>query len=270
MVAKQIASRYGMHATFMPKPLEHSAGSGLHLYFSWRNEHNPEHTITGHEYQKAGQSREITPPPEYPDTEFIAREEERDRDAQELQAVLHDLHATPDEVLFGIGGLLTHAAACTAICNPTINSYKRLVAAWDAPVYTVWSYRSANALVRIPHDTQHPQVEMRSPDPSCNPYLALAVLIASLVDGLRRRSLPGDAWTGSAYSIDDQTRFERGIRILPRSLREAIEELDKDFIIRNALGDHIYHAFRDTKVAEYEQYRRAVHPWERRAYLHHI
>jgi glutamine synthetase len=169
--------------------------------------------------------------------------------------------------LYAVGGLLAHAAATTAICNPTVNSYKRLVAAWDAPIYTVWAQRSANALVRVPPGQVPPRIEMRSPDPACNPYLALAVLIGAAADGIARGTLPGPALTGSTYDLDERERRERGIGTLPKSLRQAIDELDGDPVVRAALGDHLFHAFRDAKLAEYERYRRAVHPWEREQYL---
>jgi glutamine synthetase len=213
-VVRRVAQRHGLHATFMPKPLEDSAGSGLHIYFALG------------------------------DVDEAVR-----------------LHA--------IAGLLEHAAGFTAICNPTVNSYKRLVAAWDAPVFTVWSHRSANALVRVPppFGEEPPLLEVRSPDASSNPYLAMAVLVEALADGIRTRSLPGDPFTGSTYELGDRFRTEHGIRLLPKSLRQAIAALDEDVVIRGALGDHIYHAFRDAKLAEYERYRRAVHPWEREAYL---
>ncbi|HEY0393234.1 MAG TPA: glutamine synthetase family protein [Candidatus Elarobacter sp.] len=213
-VVRRIAQRHGLHATFMPKPLEDSAGNGLHIYFA------------------LGDVDEAT-----------------------------RLHA--------IAGLLEHAPGFTAICNQTVNSYKRLVAAWDAPVYTVWSHRSANALVRVPpaFGDEPPLLEVRSPDASCNPYLAMAVLVEALADGIRTRSLPGDPFTGSTYELGDRFRAEHGIRQLPKSLRQAIAALDEDVVIRGALGDHIYHAFRDAKLAEYERYRKAVHPWEREAYL---
>jgi glutamine synthetase len=171
-----------------------------------------------------------------------------------------------EDTLFAIGGLLAHAPAFTAVCNPTINSYKRLVAAWDAPIYTVWSYRSANSLVRVP-SSAGTRIEVRSPDATCNPYLALAVLLASAAHGIRSHLLPGEPLAGSTYDISDRDRAERRIRTLPKSLRQALVELDGDAVVRGALGDHIYHAFRDAKRAEYERYRRAVHPWEREAYL---
>ncbi len=212
-IAKHVAPGFGLEATFMPKPLEESAGSGLHV---------------------------------------------------ELQ--LGD-GVDNDTLLYTVGGLLAHAPATTAICNPIVNSYKRLVAAWDAPIFTVWSERSANALVRVPLAQSPARVEMRSPDPSCNPYLALAVIVGAASDGVLRRTLPGDPEAGSTYDLSDRDRRERGIGMLPKSLSQAIAELDADQVVRAALGDHIYHAFRDAKLAEYERYRRAVHPWERRAYL---
>ncbi len=172
-----------------------------------------------------------------------------------------------ETALYVVGGLLAHAAATTAICNPTVNSYKRLVAAWDAPIYAVWSERSANALVRVPTGQKPARIEMRSPDPACNPYLALAVLIGAAADGVAHATLPGPALVGTTYDLTEKERRERGIRTLPKSLRQAIAELDADPVLRAALGDHLYHAFRDAKLEEYERYRRAVHPWERDQYL---
>jgi glutamine synthetase len=223
-VAKHIAARHGLHATFMPKPAEHLAGSGVHVYFSFP------------------------------------------RDATDDVGVDDD--DVGEKALFAIGGLLQHAPAFTAICNPTVNSYKRLVAAWDAPIYTVWSHRSANALVRVPSpEDARSRIEVRSADPSCNPYLAMSVLLASAAHGIRSHALPGDPLTGSTYELNDRERERRRIKTLPKSLRQALVELEHDVIVRGALGDHVFHAFRDAKVAEYERYRRAVHPWEREAYL---
>lgn len=212
-IAKHVATGFGLDATFMPKPLEERAGSGLHV-------------------------------------ELMLGE-----------------GADEETMLYVIGGLLEHAAATTAICNPTVNSYKRLVAAWDAPIYTVWSERSVNALVRVPPASRPRHIEMRSPDPACNPYLALAVLLGAATDGISRSLLPGSALAGSTYDLGERERRERGIGTLPKSLRQAITELDKDVVVRASLGDHLYHAFRDAKLAEYESYRRAVHPWEHKAYL---
>lgn len=213
MLAKHVAATFDLDATFMPKPLEDRAGSGLHV-------------------------------------DFLLAPEADDATA-----------------LYAVGGLLAHAPATTAVCNPTVNSYKRLVAAWDAPIYTVWSQRSANALVRVPPSQSPPRVEMRSPDPACNPYLALAVLVGAASDGVAHATLPGPPLTGSTYALDEQERRERGIGTLPKSLRQAIDALDGDAVVRASLGDHLFHAFRDAKLEEYERYRRAVHPWERDRYL---
>jgi glutamine synthetase len=212
-IAKHVAADFDLDATFMPKPLEEHAGSGLHADFRLSEE-----------------SDEAT-------------------------------------ALYVVGGLLAHAAAATAICNPTVNSYKRLVAAWDAPIYAVWSERSANALVRVPPGQKPARIEMRSPDPACNPYLALAALIGAAADGIERAILPGPAFAGSTYDLSENELRQLGITTLPKSLRQAIAELDADPVVRSALGDHLYHAFRDAKLTEYEQYRRAVHPGERDRYL---
>ena len=191
-----------------------------------------------------------------------------DRAGSGLHADFRLAESSDEETaLYVVGGLLAHAAATTAICNPTVNSYKRLVAAWDAPIYAVWSQRSANALVRVPPGHAPARIEMRSPDPACNPYLALAVLVGAAADGVARATLPGPPLVGSTYDLAEKERRERGIRTLPKSLRQAIAELDADTVVRASLGDHLYHAFRDAKLEEYERYRRAVHPWEREQYL---
>ena len=211
-LAKHLAPEHGLEATFMPKPRESSAGSGLHIAL---------HLGEG------------------PDRETL---------------------------LYAVGGLLAHGQALTALCNPTVNSYKRLVAAWDAPIHCVWSRRSTDAMIRVPDDAAG-TIELRSPDPACNPYLALAVIVAAVCDGIEKRTLPGDPVTHSSYSTGERERRERGIIALPKSLRQAIDALDADECVRGAIGDHCYHALRDAKIAEYERYRRAVHEWEREAYL---
>ncbi len=122
--------------------------------------------------------------------------------------------------------------------------------------------------MRVPSpEDSRARIEVRSADPSCNPYLAMSVLLASAANGIRSHALPGDPLTGSTYELNERERDKRRIKTLPKSLRQALVELEKDVVVRAALGDHIYHAFRDAKVAEYERYRRAVHPWEREAYL---
>lgn len=195
--------------------------------------------------------------------EFTVREGERNAFADDSGE-----RGLSPTALYFIGGLLAHAPAITAIANPTVNSYKRLVPFWDAPVLTVWSERSANSMIRIPSERgDSTRIELRSPDASCNPYLTLAVVVSAGLDGIRNELLPGQPLAGSTYQLSERVRAERGIRELPHSLREALVELDKDAVIRGALGDHIYHAFHEAKTAEYERYRRAVHPWELEEYL---
>ena len=121
-------------------------------------------------------------------------------------------------------------------------------------------------MIRVP-DEAGAMLELRSPDPACNPYLAIAVVLAAICDGIERQTLPGDAVVSSTYGMSERERRERGIVALPKSLRQAVDALDADACIRAALGDHCYHALRDAKIAEYERYRRAVHDWERAAYL---
>ena len=210
-ITKHIAARFGLDATFMPKPLERAAGSGLHI-----------------------------------DVRMDADE---------------------DALLCAVGGILAHARAMTAVCNPTVNSYKRLVAEWDAPIYAVWSERSVDTLVRLPKGTKGGQFEVRSPDPSCNPYLALASILAAASDGITTSTFAGDPLRDSSYALGARQRRDLGIIALPKSLRAALDALEEDHIIRAALGDHLFAAFRDAKLAEYERYRRSVHAWEHRAYL---
>ena len=162
-----------------------------------------------------------------------------------------------------IGGLLAHARAFTAIANPTVNSYKRLVPGYDAPSFVQWSQRAKSALVRVPSG----RIELRSPDPSCNPYLALACIVKSGLDGVRRKLVPGDPVEVNVAQLSDDERAALGIEQLPASLQEAIVALDGDAVVRAALGDHSYHRFREAKLAEWEAYRTQVHAWELEAYL---
>jgi glutamine synthetase len=166
-----------------------------------------------------------------------------------------------------VGGLLAHARGFTAIANPTVNSYKRLVPGYDAPSYVQWSQRAKSSLVRVPGDRPDTRIELRSPDPSCNPYLALACILKSGLDGVRRKLVPGDPVEASLAQLSDDERAALGVEQLPASLQEAVAALDEDVLVRSALGDHIYHRFREAKLAEWEAYRTQVHPWELDAYL---
>lgn len=167
-----------------------------------------------------------------------------------------------------IAGLLKHARSFTAITNPTINSYKRLVAGYEAPCYIAWSGRNRSPLIRIPAKRgSSTRVELRSPDPSSNPYLALAVQLKAGLDGIKNQLTPPASVDLNIYEMSAETRKIQGIQSLPENLLEAIHELSRDEIIREALGPHIFNRFIEAKKNEWYRYNVAVHPWEIDEYL---
>lgn len=167
-----------------------------------------------------------------------------------------------------IGGLLKHAKAITAVANPLVNSYKRLVPGYEAPVYIAWSAHNRSALVRVPAGREEAtRIELRSPDPSCNPYLAFAVMIAAGLDGIENKIEPMDSVTYNIYHLTDEERRERGIDSLPGSLYEALVALQQDEVILSALGPHVARNFIEAKLIEWDLYRTQVHPWEIDQYL---
>lgn len=167
-----------------------------------------------------------------------------------------------------IAGLMTHARSFTAITNPTVNSYKRLVPGYEAPCYIAWSGRNRSPLIRIPAKRgPSTRLELRSPDPSCNPYLALAVQLKAGLDGIKNKLTPPAAVDLNIFAMDEQQRQEMGIHSLPGDLREALSELSNDEVIKEALGDHIYHRFVAAKMKEYDSFRITVHKWETERYL---
>lgn len=172
------------------------------------------------------------------------------------------------ECLSYIAGLLEHAPAFTAVTNPTVNSYKRLVPGYEAPVYIAWSQRNRSPLVRIPSRRGvGTRVELRSPDPSCNPYLALAVMLKAGLDGIKRNLTPPEPEDRNIYAMTPEERAQHNIKSLPASLEEALKELEKDPVILEALGEHIWDRFREAKTIEWNLYRTQVHKWEIDRYL---
>ncbi|MDH7577751.1 MAG: type I glutamate--ammonia ligase [Bacillota bacterium] len=170
--------------------------------------------------------------------------------------------------LYYLGGLLYHVRALTAITNPTVNSYKRLVPGYEAPVYIAWSPRNRSPLVRIPPRRGNgTSMELRSPDPSCNPYLAFAVILKAGLDGIKKRIAPPSPVYQNIYEMSEVERKELGIGCLPGSLGEALDELRSNETIQEALGPHIYEKFLASKILEWNEYRTQVHPWERERYL---
>jgi glutamine synthetase len=231
LTLKTIAARHGLHATFMPKPVFGINGSGMHTnqsLFSLETKKNIFHD---------------------PATE------------QGLsQTALHF-----------IAGQLEHARAMSAILSPLVNSYKRLVPGYEAPVYISWGRVNRSALIRIPRvapdRTESVRAELRCPDPSCNPYLAFAVMLKCGLDGIHRKLEPPEPAEENLYLIDEAKRRERGIATLPGTLSEALDEFEQDALVRSALGPEITETFLEAKRRECEESRMQVTSWELDKYL---
>lgn len=172
------------------------------------------------------------------------------------------------EALYFIGGLLKHAKGFTAITNPLVNSYKRLTPGYEAPVYIAWSERNRSPLVRVPAARGvGTRAELRSPDPSCNPYLAFAVMLKAGIDGIKNQIDPGEPVSQNIYIMSKEEKISLGIESLPSTLNEALLELDKDEVVKSALTDHILKNYIEAKREEWEDYRVRVHQWELDRYL---
>ncbi len=223
---KAVANRFGVHATFMPKPIFGINGSGMHCNLSlFKNGKN-----TFYDSRRA-----------------------------------HELSET---ALYAIGGLLDHVRSFTAVTNPTVNSYKRIVPGYEAPVYLAWSLANRSALIRVPAKRGNAtRVELRSPDPSCNPYLALAVILESILDGVQKKTKPPLDVDKNIFKMDDKERKRAKIETLPGSLHEALMLMKKSAIVKSALGEHIFKEFMQSKLKEWEGYRTAVTQYELDNYL---
>ena len=170
-----------------------------------------------------------------------------------------------------VAGQLEHVKAFCAITAPTVNSYKRLVPGYEAPVYICWAQRNRSALVRIPRYSpgreSATRCELRCPDPTCNPYLAFAVMLKSGLDGIKRNLTPPEAVEEDVYEFDEKKLEERNIGTLPASLGEAIEQLKKNTVVQEALGEHTYNMYIKAKKAEWDEYRLQVTKWEHDKYF---
>ncbi|KFZ39882.1 MULTISPECIES: type I glutamate--ammonia ligase [Thermoactinomyces] len=227
LVVKNVARRYGLHATFMPKPLYGVSGSGMHCHMSL----------------------------------FRGKENVFYDPSDEL-----GLSETARHFLAGI---LKHARAFTAITNPIVNSYKRLVPGYEAPCYVAWSPKNRSPLVRIPSSRGlSTRIEVRSPDPAANPYLALAVMLKAGLDGIKNQLPLPEQTDRNIYVMDEQERREAGIEDLPSSLKEALIELQSNPVMVEALGEHALSHFLEAKEIEWDMFRTNVHPWEREQYMH--
>jgi glutamine synthetase len=225
-VVKNVASRHGLHATFMPKPVFGVNGSGMHTHQSLFS-----------------RGRNV----------FYDEKAERQLSA----ACLHY-----------VGGLLKHAKAFCAVTNPLVNSYKRLVPGYEAPTAIAWSERNRSPLIRVPVGRgPKTRIELRMPDPSCNPYLALTAMLRAGLDGLERQLDPGPPVNKNIYKMSHRERRHLRIDELPANLSEALDELEKSALMKDALGEHIFDHFITAKRTEWDSYIRQVSTWEIERYL---
>jgi glutamine synthetase len=227
-VVRAIAAQHDLHATFMPKPIPRINGSGMHTHLSL--------------FTEDGEN---------------AFHDENDE---------FNLSETAKQFLAGI---LEHAPALSAVTNPTVNSYKRLVPGYEAPVYVAWSDRNRSALIRKPaaRVPAASRIEARFPDPSCNPYLALASLIHAGLSGIESGLECPEPVRENIYEFDEQKREEYGIETLPTNLGEAVDALEEDEEILAALGPHVAEKFVEAKHAEFSEYLVDVSEWELDRYL---
>jgi glutamine synthetase len=175
------------------------------------------------------------------------------------------------EAFYFIAGIMKHIESMTAITNPLVNSYKRLVPNYEAPVYVAWSASNRSPLIRIPAGRgTYTRLELRCPDPSANPYLTLAVCLAAGLDGIKNKLTPPESVDRNVFELSSEERQEMGIRRLPENLIEAVHDLECSDFIKKVLGDHIRRKYIDAKKAEWEDYRTQVTQWELDQYLYRI
>ncbi len=182
----------------------------------------------------------------------------------------NDNYKLSQRARYFIGGILAHARSMTAVTNPTVNSYRRLVPDFEAPTYISWSHMNRTALVRIPAykgDPQKVNIEPRHADTSANPYLAFAVLLHCGLDGIKKKIDPGEPVNENLYKMTPQRRKELGIKTLPQTLGEALGEMESDGVIEGALGKHAFEAFLEVKRKEWANFCTYVSPWEHHHYF---
>ena len=229
LVVKEVALKYGVYATFMPKPVLGINGNGMHTHQS---------------LFKGDKNTFFDPKDPY--------------------------HLSKEAKCF-VAGLLKHAPEITAVTNQWVNSYKRLVPGYEAPVYLSWARRNRSDLIRIPEyrpgREKSTRIEFRSPDPACNPYLAFSVMLAAGLEGIEKGYEVPEPIEENVYEMSEEERKKRGIDTLPASLQEAILLTEKSELVRKALGDHVFNAFIENKKIEWNQYRIQVTEYELKRYL---
>lgn len=168
-----------------------------------------------------------------------------------------------------LAGIMDHIKGMTLITNPIVNSYKRLVPGFEAPAYIAWSATNRSPLIRIPNTRgESTRIELRSPDPACNPYLVLAICLAAGMDGIKRKLTPPPSVDKNIFDMNIREQKELGIENLPGSLYQAIEEIEKDELVKRVLGKHTYDKYVDAKKQEWKEYSRQVTNWEVEQYLY--
>lgn len=228
---KAIAQKYNLHATFMPKPMAGMNGSGMHTHQSLFSTNNNKNRF----YNKD--------------------------DKYKLSNIAYNF----------IAGQLKHIKAMSAILSPTVNSYKRLVPGYEAPVYICWARINRSSLIRVPRHTpgktEAARIELRNPDPSCNIYLAFAVMLKAGLEGIKHNLIPPAPVEEDVYHFSDQKLKKHKIDTLPESLRYALKELQQNQVIQEALGEHLYKRYLSAKKREWRDYARDVSQWEVDRYL---
>ena len=230
-VVKAVAAEHDLYATFMPKPIFGINGSGMHTHQSL--------------FSLEGKNLFFDP-----------------NDPIKISSLAYSY----------MTGQLKHARALAAIVAPTVNSYKRLVPGYEAPVYVCWAQMNRSALIRIPRYTagndQATRIELRFPDPSCNPYLAFAAILAAGLDGVEKKMVPPPNVNNvDVYHFTPEELKARGIATLPGTLEEALHELEQDEVVRNVLGKQLYEDYVRVKMGEWDDYRIRVSQWELERYL---
>ena len=192
-----------------------------------------------------------------------------EKDGKNVFADENGKNGLSEEAYHFIAGLMKHINGIVAITNPLVNSYKRLIPGYEAPVYIAWSAKNRSPLIRIPAARgKGTRVELRNPDPSANPYLALAVCLAAGLDGIKQGLMPPKAVNRNVYEMTDEERKIFGIEKLPGSLREAAIEFQKDTFIQEILGEDLSRKYIEAKTREYYEYRIQITDWELEKYLH--
>ncbi|MFN4227369.1 MAG: glutamine synthetase family protein [Candidatus Ratteibacteria bacterium] len=229
MIAKEIAAKYGLYLTFMPKPIYGVNGSGMHT----------------HQSLFTGDKNAFFDP--------------------------NDEYYLSDIAKKYIAGLLKHSKEITFVCNQWVNSYKRLVPGYEAPVYICWARRNRSTLIRVPMyrpgREKSTRIEFRSPDPACNPYLAFSCMVRAGLKGIEGNYDLPEPLEMDVYHLTEEDRKRLGLDVLPGSLIEAIEIAEQSVLLREILGEHIYKNLLTAKKIEWDEYRKRVFEYEIETYL---